>query len=126
MDAFDIRMQTFGGNSAKNKSNHFDKFIQEKRGFIRLSNNYENNDPLRVLRDEYVQPLSGSGPAFKTSYDNKYKQHTSFANDQGRYKNAINVNQHKKEDLLKAEKVDPLYDLKESNIKFQHPELDAP
>jgi len=28
---------------------HFDKFIQEKRGFIRLSNGYVNNDPHRVI-----------------------------------------------------------------------------
>lgn len=40
MDAFDLRMHTFGGQNAKNKDKHFDKFIQEKRGFIRITNGY--------------------------------------------------------------------------------------
>lgn len=123
MDAFDLRMQTFGKDQARNKANHFDKFIQEKRGFIRLSNGYTNNDPMSVVEKEYQSPLVGSGPAFQTSYDNKYKQSTSFASDTGRYKNPLNVNKHKEEDLKKAEKVDPLYELKDSNIRFVHPEL---
>ena len=73
MDAFDLRMQTFGGEQAKTKNSNFDKFIQEKRGFIRLSNGYENNCPIKIVNDEYNSPLKGSGPAFETSYDNKYK-----------------------------------------------------
>ena len=70
--------------------------------------------------------MVGSGPAFKTSYDNKYKQSTSFASDTGRYKNPLNINKHTSEELGKAVKVDPLYELKNSNITFNHPELDAP
>ena len=126
MDAFDLRMQTFGGTQKDVKHTHFDKFIQEKRGFIRLSNGYANNDCLKVVEHEHVKPLIGSGPAFKTSYDNKYKQSTSFASDTGRYKNPLNVNQHTKEELQTAEKVDPLYELKDSNIRFVHPELGEP
>ena len=71
----------------------------------------------------YDSPLKGSGPAFQTSYDNKYKQSTSFASDTGRYKNPLNINKHTSDDLKKAEKVDPLYELKDSNISFVHPEL---
>lgn len=40
MDAFDLRMSTFGGQNAINKEKHFDKFISEKRGFIRITNGY--------------------------------------------------------------------------------------
>lgn len=67
--------------------------------------------------------MIGSGPAFETSYDNKYKQNTSFASDQGRYKNPLNINKHTSEALGKAEKIMPMYNLKDSNIKFVHPEL---
>lgn len=44
MDVFDVRMQTFGGKSKSKlqKKPNFDKFIAEKRGFIRASNLYHN------------------------------------------------------------------------------------
>ena len=45
MDAYDYRMQTFGGKQAQDKVKNFDKFIQEKRGFIRTSNGFYNNNP---------------------------------------------------------------------------------
>ena len=101
MDAFDLRMQTFGGEQAKTKNSNFDKFIQEKRGFIRLSNGYENNCPIKIVNDEYKSPLIGSGPAFETSYDNKYKQTTSFASDMGRYKEPLNINKQNSEVISK-------------------------
>jgi len=40
MDAFDTRMSTFGGKQKQDKDKYFDKFIAEKRGFIRTSNAY--------------------------------------------------------------------------------------
>jgi hypothetical protein len=52
MDAFDLRMQTFGGLNAKNKDKNFDKFMQEKRGFIRMTNGYHNSEPLDILKNE--------------------------------------------------------------------------
>jgi len=52
MDAFDLRMQTFGGLNDKNKDKNFDKFMQEKRGFIRMTNGYHNSEPLDILKNE--------------------------------------------------------------------------
>lgn len=52
-----------------------------------------------MLSNEYQKPIVGSGPAFVTSHDGKYKEGTSYTTDQGRYKNAINVNKHTKEEL---------------------------
>lgn len=42
MDAFDVRMSTFGGKLKETKKQHFDKFIAEKRGFIRTTNQFYN------------------------------------------------------------------------------------
>ena len=44
MDAFDVRMSTFGGRNADKaaKKKNFDKFIAEKRGFIRTTNQFYN------------------------------------------------------------------------------------
>jgi len=44
MDAFDVRMSTFGGRHADQatKKKNFDKFIAEKRGFIRTTNQFYN------------------------------------------------------------------------------------
>ena len=72
MDAFDMQMSTFGGAHKKSKKN-IANFVQEKRGFIRTSNGYINNDPYKITESEYKQPLTGSGPAFVCSYDNKYQ-----------------------------------------------------
>lgn len=52
MDAHDVRMGTFGGEHAKNKQQKFDKFIEEKRGFIRTTNLYENSDPVKIVANE--------------------------------------------------------------------------
>jgi len=40
MDAYDTRMSTFGGKQKLDKDKYHDKFIAEKRGFIRTSNAY--------------------------------------------------------------------------------------
>lgn len=64
MDAFDTRMQTFGGIQAQNKKNNYDKFISEKRGFIRTSNGYANNNPFEITKNEIKTPIQGPGPAF--------------------------------------------------------------
>ena len=52
MDAFDVRMSTFGGKNADkaNKKKNFDKFIAEKRGFIRTTNQFYNQDPYKIIR----------------------------------------------------------------------------
>jgi len=44
MDAFDVRMSTFGGKNAEKaaKKKNYDKFIAEKRGFIRTTNQFYN------------------------------------------------------------------------------------
>jgi hypothetical protein len=51
MDAFDVRMQTFGGKQAdpEYKKKNFDKFIAEKRGFIRTSNGFLNSNPMMIV-----------------------------------------------------------------------------
>ena len=76
MDAFDTRMSTFGGKQKQEKDKYFDKFIAEKRGFIRTSNAYTHANPEKIVEAEVVDPkrleLQRPGPAFKQSYDNKY------------------------------------------------------
>ena len=64
MDAFDVRMQTFGGKLADSKGKHFDKFIQEKRGFLRTSNGYYNNNPYKIVQSETADRVRMPGPAF--------------------------------------------------------------
>lgn len=49
MDAWDMRMSTFGGKNALLKESHKDKFIAEKRGFIRSSNGFVNSSPEKIL-----------------------------------------------------------------------------
>jgi hypothetical protein len=51
MDAFDLRMHTFGGKQAdpEYKRKNFDKFIAEKRGFIRTSNGFINSNPMKIV-----------------------------------------------------------------------------
>jgi len=44
------------------------------------------------------------GPAFECNYDNKYKENTSFANAEGRVKQALNTNQHNTDMLKSGEK----------------------
>ena len=43
----------------------------------------------------------GPGPAFQTSFDNRYTEGTVFASDNGRVKVALNTNQQT-EDILKG------------------------
>ena len=102
MDAFDVRMSTFGGLKSPNKEKNFDKFISEKRGFIRTSNGFYNNNPYVIVQNELAQKAQkqGPGPAFKTSFDNKYNQRTAYANDDGRYKESLNPH-HQQEEVLK-------------------------
>ena len=52
MDAFDTRMSTFGGKQAAAKGKNYDKFIAEKRGFIRTTNGFYNTDPMNIVREE--------------------------------------------------------------------------
>jgi hypothetical protein len=52
MDAFDLRMSTFGGKTKDSKAANYDKFISEKRGFIRASNGYENHDTSKIVEQE--------------------------------------------------------------------------
>lgn len=94
MDAYDIRMSTFGGSQAKHidKSKAYDQFISEKRGFIRTSNGFYNNDPLIIVNEEKNERILAPGPAFECNYDNKYREGTSFSNDLGRFKQALNTN----------------------------------
>lgn len=73
MDAFDLRMGTFGGIQAKNKEQHYDKFIQEKRGFIRTINGYDSKDPAVIVDYERNPRIYAPGPEFETNYDNKYQ-----------------------------------------------------
>ena len=51
MDAFDTRMSTFGGKYAEKetKKKNFDKFIAEKRGFLRTTNQFQNYDPMKIV-----------------------------------------------------------------------------
>jgi hypothetical protein len=74
MDAWDMRMSTFGGKHALQKESHKDKFIAEKRGFIRTSNGFMNSDPEKIMEYEGQPRVEKPGPAFVTNYDNKYAQ----------------------------------------------------
>ena len=104
MDAFDLRMQTFGGAQTKNKEKNFDKFISEKRGFIRTSNLYQSNNPVEIVNKEINAKIMKPGPAFHCSYDNKYPEATSYAHDKGRVKQALDTNKHDKNILAKVER----------------------
>ena len=66
------------------------------------------------------------GPAFQTSYDNKYNQWDVFASDAGRYKNALNTNKHDDKILNNAEKAIYQGNLKLSSIKFDQDEMGSP
>ena len=66
------------------------------------------------------------GPAFVTSYDNKYNQWDVFATDDGRYKNALNTNKHDDKILMSAEKAEYQAKLKLSSIKFDQDEMGSP
>ena len=122
MDAFDLRMSTFGGKNKADKAKHYDKFISEKRGFIRASNGYENNDPTKVHIEQNPRVMA-PGPAFECNYDNKYKQWDMYANDEGRVKQALNTNKHDKNVLLAGEKAKYQGNLKLSSIKFDQDEM---
>lgn len=102
MDAYDIRMGTFGGDHAKNKADKFNKFIEEKRGFIRTTNLYNNSDPMNIVAEEQNARVKAPGPAFETNYDNKYQQNTVFANSDGRVKEALKPNKLGSEFLSNA------------------------
>ena len=121
MDAFDMQMSTFGGKN-KNSNKNMANFVQEKRGFIRTSNGYNNIDPFRITEMEYKQPLRGSGPAFVCNYDNKYSEKTSYAHADGRVKPQLNINTQDGQEVTDIERVSPHYNLKQSNIKFNNPE----
>ena len=56
MDAFDTRMSTFGGKQKEEKGKYFDKFIAEKRGFIRTSNAYASANPEKIVEAEVIDP----------------------------------------------------------------------
>lgn len=115
-----MRMQTFGGTQTKNKKDNFDKFISEKRGFIRTSNGYANNNPMKITAEEIKQAIKGPGPAFATSYDNKYQQRTGYADSVGRFNENLDINGKQRPEMLaKSEKTKPRYDLKNSNFKFR-------
>jgi len=105
MDAFDVRMSTFGGKNPPDKKQNFDRFISEKRGFIRTSNGFYNNNPYKIVQNEISQrKKTGPGPAFKTNFDNKYGERSAFATDDGRYKESLNTNKQNVDTLKSAEK----------------------
>lgn len=127
MDAFDIRMSTFGGkqhNEDKKKKN-FDKFIAEKRGFIRTTNQFYNQDPYTIIQQERTKAVQRPGPALRVNFDNKYQPESSFATDDGRVKQELNVNRHDEEVLKGAPRTELLGVLRDSNIKFDLDEKGA-
>ena len=77
------------------------------------------------MREEATQIVQRPGPAIQVNYDNKYKANTSFATDEGRYKQELNVNQHDEAALKGAEKAQLLEALKQTNIKFDLDERGA-
>ena len=108
MDAFNLQMSTFGGNSFDDRSKNYNEFISEKRGFLRAINGYSSIDlkqgsPLRCE----------NGPnAFLTSFDNRYKEKTACATDRAR---PLNINQSSPNSSF--EKVEPIKRNKQTNIK---------
>ena len=47
-----------------------------------------------IVNEETVERVLAPGPAFECNYDNKYREGTSFSNDFGRFKQALNTNKH--------------------------------
>ena len=81
---------------------------------------------MKIVEVETQEKISKPGPAFKTSYDNKYKDWDVFAHDDGRYKQALNTNKHDESALKNAEKSNYFGNLKLSNIKFYQDEMGSP
>ena len=77
MDAFNYQMSTFGGPNTLNKSKHYDEFVAEKRGFLRVTNGYTS------LKQNPVRCEMGPN-AFLTQYDNKFKDKSVCATDRAR------------------------------------------
>lgn len=111
MDAFNVQMSTFGGKQAHSKSNKMDKFMMEKGGYIKTQ--------MAFTKDEQAFK-KGHGPATVTNFTTKYKDQSSFATNM--FKEPLNINKQKTEFLQTAEKIDPMDELKQSSIKFMHPE----
>ena len=124
MNAFDTRMQTFGGKMAKKKLKNLDKFMEEKGAFIRASNLYKDGDAWKINVDEYKQPIKNNpGPAFTANFDNKYPDKTAFTNDDHiKPVGCDNKGLANKELLQTAERTEFMDELRETNIKFEHPE----
>ena len=112
MDAFNVQISTFGGKPAHSKSKKMDKFMMEKGGYIKTQ--------MEVLKQDEKAYKKGHGPAQVTNFTNKYRDQSSFATN--RFKGALDVNKQKTEVLRTAEKIDPMDELKQSSIKFVHPE----
>ena len=125
MDAFDNRMQTFGGRPAMEKDKNFDKYISEKRGFLRTSNGFSTNDPMKLVERE-IENKPVKNREFVTTYDNKYKQTTSFATDAGRVKEALKPNRQNSQAFKNHEKAIFQSYLKNSNIRFMNDEFGPP
>ena len=104
MDAFDIRMQTFGGNQKAQKAKYQDKFMSEKRGFIRTINGYSDSNPHSALKEGSLT-TKVLNREFITNFDNRYKETTSFATSDGRFKQALDTNKQTDEDLKSAQRV---------------------
>jgi len=128
MDAYDLRMGTFAAkqHSPDQKKKNFERFIQEKRGFIRTSNGYNNSDPEKIVSEERPPAISKPGPALVTNFDNKYNLNSSYADDKGRYKIALKPNSHDAKVLKQAKKSTFLKNLKESNIKHYYDQMGSP
>lgn len=112
MDAFNVQMSTFGGTQAKDKHKKVDKFMQEKGGYINMQTKLANSDTKAFQR--------GNGPALQSNFTNKYKEQSSFATN--RFKEPLNINKVTTDLLETAEKIESLDELKESSIRFLHPD----
>lgn len=115
MDAYDTRVGSFGQQET-DKEGIYQKFIREKMGFIRSTQGYEGSDPVVMHNAEVPERVLAPGPAFETSYDNRYKQETSFANADGRVKIPLDPNRHDSEVLKAAERVQPSADPQKTNV----------
>ena len=118
MDAYDTRIGTFGMQSGDKGEIH-SKFIREKMGFIRSTPGYEGSNPVVMHNADVPERVLAPGPAFETSYDNRYQQRTVCANADGRVKISLQTNLHDSETLKKAERVRPSETPKKINIQLK-------
>lgn len=113
MNAFDVKVSTFGG--ANHKPINIHRFYEEKNAFVKP---YNERDFDQLYKKTYVK---FPGPIFTTQYDNKYPEQTVFANDGGWKHESMKINQQAKEMLTQPVRAEQFDDIKVSCIQIVDP-----